>query len=252
MKPGQPPPPPPPSASPSGPPQKAAKPPPSAPKTMIPEKGPPPTMRPPVKGTPLVTAYTSVPISTGSPPSPPPKPSASSSAGPSPPPPPAKPKPAPPPPPDVQAEMTETKATLICDLPWDNRNVSEEIKGRMVRYDPQWFREPHAMEVDNRQELLWRVASRERFSVRNGRFVEDYLSKVRYKNQREKDEVVNIALQLKNEYWYANQNRNLEILQEEVFGVVMQQYHIPPATRLSPRGKELPAEFLRTPKGGTV
>eukprot|EP00971_Amphidinium_carterae_P001965 39309-Amphidinium_carterae.1 len=119
---------------------------------------------------------------------------------------------------------------------------TEEIKERMVRYNPQWFREPHALEVDRRQELLWRTARRDQFPARGARLVEDYLSKVRIENQKEKDEIVDIALQLKRHFWSANGNQNFEILQEHVRGVVTQNYHIPSTTRLSPRGKKLPAE----------
>eukprot|EP00971_Amphidinium_carterae_P274288 5443276-Amphidinium_carterae.5 len=248
----EPPPPPPPPSSPAGPTQKAAKPPPSVPQTPVPKKGPPtkgpPKTGAPAKGPPMVAAYTSMPISTGSPPPPPPKPSASPSAGANPPPPPVKPKPPPSPPQDVQAAVTGSEYTVytfVCDLPWDNRNVTEESKSRMIRVDPQLFREPQGMEVDSQQALLWRVANREEFPARPSKLVEDYLSQVRSKNKREKEEIVDIALRLKHEYWSANTNRNFEILQEDISGVIAQQYLIPGGAKLSPKGKTLPAEDHR-------
>eukprot|EP00971_Amphidinium_carterae_P316436 6289877-Amphidinium_carterae.1 len=105
---------------------------------MVPKKGPPqakgqqPAKGPPAAAPQLVTAYTSMPIRTGSPPPPPPKPSASSSssaAAVGPPPPPPKPMPPPPPPPEGQVVNAEAETVFICDVPWDNRNVSEVVSG---------------------------------------------------------------------------------------------------------------------------
>eukprot|EP00971_Amphidinium_carterae_P152128 3015367-Amphidinium_carterae.1 len=69
---------------------------------------------------------------------------------------------------------------------WDNRNVTEESKRGMVRTNPQMFREPYALDVNRCQEVLWRSARRDGIPVRSARLVEDYLSKVRCENQRER------------------------------------------------------------------
>eukprot|EP00971_Amphidinium_carterae_P040130 787798-Amphidinium_carterae.1 len=70
-------------------------------------------------------------------------------------------------------------------------------------------------------EVLWRSANRDRYPARGAKaakLVEDYLSKVRGQNQKEKDEIVRIALQLKNHFWSANGSQNLDTLQEYARG----------------------------------
>eukprot|EP00971_Amphidinium_carterae_P082536 1632440-Amphidinium_carterae.1 len=247
---------PPPPSKPPGPSQRAPKAAPSNAKTAFPKKGPPaqPPKGAPAKGVQSVTAYTSVPIKTGSSPPPPPKASGASSVGssPSPPPPPPKasykpPPPPPPPVPDVPV-MTAEKAILLKDVPWDNRNVSEENNARLVRYDPNCFREPNALEVERRQEALWTVGRGHESPAKSTKTVEEYLKKLRTQNQKEKDEIVKTALQLKEHFWFSDKKRNFDILQEHVRGEVTQKYHIPTNTRLSSRGRgnELPAEGHRS------
>eukprot|EP00971_Amphidinium_carterae_P334469 6469778-Amphidinium_carterae.1 len=67
-------------------------------------------------------------------------------------------------------------------------------------------------------------------------------------NQKEKDKIVAIAIQLKEHFWHANKNQNFDTMQENVRGEVTQKYHIPANIRLSSRGKghKLPAEEHRS------
>eukprot|EP00971_Amphidinium_carterae_P107663 2131844-Amphidinium_carterae.1 len=223
---------------------------PSGAKTTVPKKEPPtqPPKGPPVSGLQSVTAgvitattakglilvnssVESVTSSSGPPP--PPKTSGKS----------------PPPPPPLEAPATDAeKAVLIAEMPWDNRNVAAEDNANLIRYDPQWFREPRALEVERRQDALWKVGRRHDASTKSPKTVEEHLKKLRTQNQRIQEEIVDTALQLKDHYWFSDKRRNFQVLQETVRGEVTQKYHIPTSTRLSylKKGNELPAEGHRS------
>eukprot|EP00971_Amphidinium_carterae_P181981 3611309-Amphidinium_carterae.1 len=191
-----------------------------------------------------------MPISVGSPPPPPPK-ASSSAAGsaPSPPPPPPKTGGKPPPPPmSPETAADEEKAPTISDVPWDNRNVKAEDFARLMKYDPQWFCEVQALDANRRQFPIWKVGRRHDSSIKVPKTVEEHLQKLRSQNHRIQAEIIETALQLKEHFWTADQNRNFHVLQDHVRGEVMQKYHIPADTRLSYRkkGKELPAEGHRS------
>eukprot|EP00971_Amphidinium_carterae_P331448 6464999-Amphidinium_carterae.1 len=76
--------------------------------------------------------------------------------------------------------------------------------------------------------------------------VEDHLRRMRKENLKEKEDVLAVAWRMKEEYWVANNKKNLRRIREKADGVLKQQHAAPKNVRLSQTGN-LPAEDFRQP-----
>eukprot|EP00971_Amphidinium_carterae_P280479 5567990-Amphidinium_carterae.1 len=102
------------------------------------------------------------------------------------------------------------------------------------------------MNVEYSQVPLWRTVTHGNYPVRPGKMVEDHLMKIRKETLKVKEDVLAVALRLKEEYWSFENGRNLRRIQEKAKGVLKQQHAAPKSVKLSQTGK-LPAEDFRKP-----
>eukprot|EP00971_Amphidinium_carterae_P132632 2626681-Amphidinium_carterae.1 len=116
----------------------------------------------------------------------------------------------------------------------------------MIDHVPEMYADFRGMEVDFRQLPLWRVTEEETYKPRSGKTVEDWLTSLRKKNLKEKEEVTMTARRIKQGFWLMHGGRPSRDLRHRAGDKLKEQHSVAKAIRFSP-GQTLPAEACRAP-----
>eukprot|EP00971_Amphidinium_carterae_P281142 5582199-Amphidinium_carterae.2 len=204
------------------------------------------------------------------PPPPPPKVVLVPKKGPKPPPPPpstetivGKPKGKPPPPnaPPLKADVAirglptgpgaagfaDPREGDAEDLWCPNKILREDLE-RMIDHVPEMYANYRGMELDYTQSPLWRVTEEETYKPRSNKTVEDWLTSLRKKNLKEKEEVATIARRIKEGFWKMHGGRASRDLRNRAGDKLTEQHSVARSIRFSPdKDRPLPAEEFRAP-----
>eukprot|EP00971_Amphidinium_carterae_P064031 1267577-Amphidinium_carterae.1 len=115
----------------------------------------------------------------------------------------------------------------------------------MIDLVPEMYADYRGMEIDYRQSPLWRVTEEETYKPRN-KTVEDWLTYLRKKNLKEKEDVAMIARRIKGGFWKMNGGRPSRDLRHRAGDKLTEQHAVAKAIRFSP-DRTLPAEAFRAP-----
>eukprot|EP00971_Amphidinium_carterae_P188054 3732589-Amphidinium_carterae.1 len=119
------------------------------------------------------------------------------------------------------------------DLWCPNKILREDLE-KMIEYDPEMYANYRGMEIDYTQVPLWRVTEEEQYKPRNNRTVEEWLSSLRKKNLKEKEEVATIARRIKEGFWKLDGGRASRELRDRAGDKLTEQHSVAEAIRLSP------------------